>query len=394
MKKIFNQCNFYTLLWCYYYWHTSIYNVSSFFSRLVLLLCIILSLFYMLLVIKQYSIPSYLKWLGVLFIMFSIYGYFRYSELSFAVVNGILIDKLYSFKNICISILPIFSYYYFSKKQQLNDKVLRYYSLVFLCICFVTYYSYNMKTRGIELGEMVEYTNNTGYYFLSLLPIMCFWKEKPICQYIYLGVVMIMILLCFKRGAIVSASMCVLAFLYVSLKNTTRRRRLFIFVLSTIFIFLVYFFVSYLLETSDYFNLRVAKTLEGDANGREEMYPLFLNFLLNQADLRQLIYGSGFDGSLKLFGQYCHNDWFEMLIDHGFIGFTLYIFYWLSFFQSLRLKKLRSANDYYLPMLLLFILLFCNTLYSFSINSMYIYETCVLGFCVSSSSSSRKKYQD
>ena len=52
-----------------------------------------------------------------------------------------------------------------------------------------------------------------------------------------------------------------------------------------------------------------------------------------------MLFGYGADGSLKVGVNYAHNDWLEVLIDMGLVGFVAYLVFWISLIlQWKRLK--------------------------------------------------------
>lgn len=380
MKIVFNQCNLYTLLWCYYYWHSTTFATSDSFTRIMLLISIAWSIYYLIVVNVRYKLPFYLSGMNVLVLMFTIYGIVRYYEGQMFIADGGSIDPLYSLKKIYISILPVYAYYHFTKAGLLNIKLLKVYCIPFLAICFLAYFSYYAKRYGVELDEGVELTNNTGYYFLSLIPIIVIWRDRPILQYAFWGLIMIMLLLCFKRGAIVSGTVCLLAFIFLSIRRSiSLRRKITVLFLSIILLYFVINYIEHLFETSDYFRLRFEMSLEGDANGRDIMFPMFWNYLKSSSSLF-LLFGGGIDHSIYTFGNYCHNDWFELAICHGLIGFVCYVNYWICFIRNIGIKK--RDNMLYTAMILFFLSSFLNTLYSFSFNSLLIFGTSMLGYCL------------
>ena len=261
----------------------------------------------------------------------------------------------------------------------MNVKCLRLYSIFFLLICFLAFFAYYRKEFGIESTDELNITNNTGYLFLSLIPIVIMWKERPGIQYSIVGIIFIMILLSFKRGAIVSGGVCILFFLYYSLKNNTiKKKKWKILILSVIILVVIYKVVLYLFETSDYFNSRYERTMLGDANGRDYMFPMFLDYLDNLVSGRRIMFGGGLDYSIHLFGLYCHNDWFELAICHGLLGVGCYLYYWFCFIKNLRMVK--NNNVSFMVMTLFFCSSLLNTFYTFSINSLTVFGTSVLGY--------------
>lgn len=381
MNKYLNFCDIYTLLWCFYIWHSSTQETASRISQFVLLVCIAWSFVCMLKAFQRYKMPVYFRGLNLLVIMYTIYGMFRLLEGRYFLPYGGSIDGFYSLKKVYISLIPIYAFFYYAKLGQLNVARLKRYSLLFLVMSFMAYYAYYTKRYGIELDDDAEYTNNSGYKFLAMMPIILFWRNKPIVYYSFLAIVTIMIVMCMKRGAMVSGFFALTIILYYSMRKLPVKRKFFYLILTIGLLVILLFYVSYLVENSAYFMHRYNDTMEGYASGRDEMYPMFLSYIFNRQSFFSLLLGDGLDGSLKNLGKYCHNDWFEIMIDEGFLGLCCFLLYWYYFYENSRHFKMDIWL--YTPLLTILVITFLNTLYSFSINNMSIYVTSVLGYCLS-----------
>ena len=370
------------MAWCFYIWHSSTTESSSPLSQVVLMLCLLWSMYYMFYSICTLKLLRYFIGLNVLVIMFSIYGLFRLTGGSYTIPGGGNVDAFYSYKKACISLLPIYAFFYFAKKGLLDAGRLRLYSFVFLAITFMAYSAYFTKRFGVEIDADVEFTNNTGYMFLALIPVVLFWRSKPVFFYSFMGIIAVMIIMCMKRGAILSGFFALFIILFNDRPSFKGKRKIISIFLTIALLALIVVYVIHMVENSEYFMYRYNSTLEGEASSREDMYPRYLNFILDRADVLSLLFGVGFDGSLKHLGAYCHNDWLEMSIDHGLLGLGCFIYYWVCFHQNTKMIK---SEDCHLPIQVILVITLCNSLYSFSISNMSIFVTCVLGFCLSKS---------
>lgn len=379
--KNLNWCDGYILVWCYYVWHSTTVESASMLSQLVLFLGLLWSAYHMFYDISHYKLPVYFKGLNVIVLMYAIYGLIRIMGGRYGLPTGGSIDGFYSFKKVCISLLPIYSFFHYAKTGQLDESRLKTYSLLFVVLVFMAYTAYYTKRYGVEIDDDFEYTNNTGYLFLALIPIITFWRSKPVLFYSFLAFVTIMIVMCMKRGAIVSGCVALAITMFYDMKDIPRKRQFVVLLLSGALLAALFHYVSWLVENSAYFMHRYDVTMEGDANGRDRMYPMFLEYILNRENLFFFIFGDGFDGSLKNLGIYCHNDWFEVTIDHGIFGLCFFVHYWWCFHKNIKLLKNDKYN--YLPILLIIAITFFNTLYTFSVTNMTIFITCVLGYCLS-----------
>lgn len=380
-NKYINWCDAFTLLWCYYVWHSTTVESATSLSQLVLFLGLLWSVYHMFYDISHYKLPVYFKGLNVIVLMYAIYGLIRIMGGRYGLPTGGSIDGFYSFKKVCISLLPIYSFFHYAQTGLLDESRLRRYSLLFVVTVFMAYKAYYTKRYGVEIEDDFEYTNNTGYLFLALIPIITFWRSRPVIFYSFLGFVTITIVMCMKRGAIVSGVVALTITMFYAMKDMPRKRQVLLFLLTVALLVVLFLYVIWLANNSAYFMHRYDVTMEGDANGRDRMYPMFLEYILNRENLFFFIFGDGFDGSLKNLGIFCHNDWFEITIDHGILGLCFFVHYWWCFFKNS--KPLKIEIKYYLPILLIITITFLNTLYSFSITNMTIFITCVLGYCLS-----------
>ena len=74
--------------------------------------------------------------------------------------------------------------------------------------------------------------------------------------------------------------------------------------------------------------------MEGDISGRDNIAKLIIDYHGTQANVFQIVFGSGSDGTLRLIGAYAHNDWLEILFNQGIVGIIMYVIYWISFLSN------------------------------------------------------------
>lgn len=377
-NTIFNECNIYIVLWTLYYLQGTLYEVGSLFSKSILVIVLLMSVINALKINIQGGLCGYLKGLNMLLVMFTVYG-----------VISILITPTIQFghrhtqsfnylKAIYISLLPIYSFYYYTQKGKLDDKSLKVWVLLFFILAMGRYYAEQTLRLVNTYGD--ETTNNSGYTILSLIPLIVYWREKSTFQYILLGVAMVFILMAMKRGAILIGALCVVWFLYQSFKNANRRTKIWVFILTVLVIAAGIYAVQYMLENSAYFVSRLEATREGNSSGRDSMFGSLWNFYTNETTVFQFIFGQGADATIAIVGNYAHNDWLEILINNGLIGAIIYLVYWIRFY-----KEWRNSNDNSIVFMVLgltLLIYFMSTLFSMSYNSMSTYATCGLGYAL------------
>lgn len=378
-KTIFNECNIYIVLWMLYYLQGTLYESGSLISQGILSIVLLMSVINVIKVIAQRGLCGYLKGLNVLLIMFTVYGVISMVFTPTIYGSGGYTTNSFNYlKVIYLSLLPIYSFYYYAQKGKLDEKNLKVWVILFFMLAIVRYYT-EQATRLMEIyGD--ETTNNSGYTILSLIPLIVYWREKPTLQYILLAVAMVFILMAMKRGAILIGALCVIWFLYQSFKNSNRKTKIWVFVLTVLVIAAGIYAVQYMLESSAYFVSRLEQTKDGNSSNRDVIYNSFWNYYLNETSVLQSLFGQGADASLKVFGAYAHNDWLEILINNGLIGAIIYLVYWIRFYKEWRNSKGNSVVFMVFGLTLL--IYFVSTLFSMSYNGMSTYATCGFGYAL------------
>ncbi len=380
-SKLFNSCNLYIFLWL-------IYSVQSFvfggkgtsFSSIIIFSLIGISAYHFVYAPSNYKMPKYMKGLTVLVIMFTIYGVIlilsgktiRFMG-SRAVVNKVSYLKL-----ILISLLPVFSFYVFTRKGLLTKEVLLKWTPVFFIVAGMRYFQY--QRESLLSSDVEEITNNMGYVFLSLIPLLAFWSHKRFVQYFGLALSMLFIILGMKRGAIIIGAVSFVLFLHQSLKSASRKQKIWTFFLGFVLIIGAIFMVSYMLQNSAYFNERLEYTLEGNSSGRDQLYRTFWRHFINESNPFLFLFGNGALATLTISFNAAHNDWLEIAINQGLLGILVYVYYWMMFYKTW--KKSKFDSEIYLATGLILLVFFMKTLFSMSYNDMTVYDTLCLGYCM------------
>lgn len=386
MKHI-NTCNLYIGGWLLYYLQGPLSIQGSVIMQLLLVGLLSVSFYYVYYALLKYKVPSYLKATNLLLLLFTLYGGYQILFGGKVTAHGSSMDVINNFeflKAIYSSLLPIYPMYVFGRKGLLTERLIRSWALIFFIVATVSFFyeEYQSKmTALLKGGTNEEVTNNSGYIFLSLLPITCFFKDKIWFQLLLLVYIVIFLIMGMKRGAILIGSICLIVNFVYFYKNSRNRVKIkLLLTFSLLLIIGAYFFSSYI-DNSPYFSERVAETLEGDSSGRDDIYSRYFNYFFDDASLLSFLWGYGADGTLKIFGQYAHNDWLEILINHGISGILLFGAFWVSFYKDWRKTKKKSITR--IALVLVLIISFMKTLFSMSYNDMRIYDTIIIGFCLS-----------
>lgn len=361
---------------------------GSTLSQGLLLVGLIMSIYYVIYAHSKFKLPKYFIALNLLLAIFTIYGLIdiiigeRIVMLNYEGEFFREVSNSDYLKNVYISLLPIYAFFVFGKKGILNETTIQIWSCVFIPIVIFLYFSdYRRQLMlALEAGSaQIEFTNNVSYMFLSLIPALVFFFKKPFVQYLLLTICLAFILMSMKRGAILIAFVCFFVFVRESY-STSKNKKKWIFAIIAVLVFMC-FLANELLETSDYFNERLSETKEGNSSARDFLYTRLINYFLYSANPIQFLFGSGADATLKVVGQYAHNDWIEIAVNQGAFGVVVYSYYWLYFYKSF--KSIKRKEPIYNALRLLFIIYFLMTFFSMSYNNMHTFSTLVLGYCLS-----------
>lgn len=358
---------------------------GSLLTRVLILILNVVSLFYCFAAHVFKTTPLYIKALDAFLIMMTFYGIiYLYSEPVALYMDQVSGNYNY-LKKIYNSLLPIYFFYYFTRKGTIDENLIKYLACFFLVVALLEYianeYSYIKSIESMKFDmDDLEIVNNTGYVFLALFPALIIFGENRIVQYAILMYVMIFVLLGMKRGAILISFICLLFFLWKNMKNQSRMRLIGTVVLSITILVAVSLIIQYLIKYDVFFYARIKDTLNGNSSGRDYLYDACIDYFLHQTTDFQFFWGSGAMSTLYVTGvNVAHNDWLELAINQGILGVLVYMFYWVVFF----ILVVRTKNERLKFMLeLIFLIYFLQTFFSMSYAAMSIYSTSMLGYCL------------
>lgn len=384
MYKYLNICNIYIVGWIGYTLLSRIIP-GTMLTQLLLAFIMLVSIYYTINANIRYKLPLYFKGLNLLLIMFTVYAIlYIVSPKQHIITESFMylkVVKIEYLKTIYMSLLPIYPFYVFSKQNKITERKIRFLSFILVVIAIFVYYDALIKLRLENLNGQMEFTNNMGYRFVALLPMLFFWRKKMLIQYSMAIIIMAFIVMSMKRGAILIGVVCLCYFVFQNIKLSKGVRKYLVLSLVIIVIILGCYFVGYMLATSEYFQLRLQQTLEGNASNRQDMYPKMWDYFWNQADFSRFLVGGGVNTTIEVVGNFAHNDWFEIAINQGLLGFIIYIIYWSRFY-----KTYKCVNDVQLlkpTIYVVMIICLMSSVFSMSYSSMNIATTLSLGYCLS-----------
>ena len=232
--------------------------------------------------------------------------------------------------NITMFIMPFYTGYFYGKAKGVPRDMLVYFSIAILIVSVFRYIAYG-EQRAIEHDISEGYTNNVGYLFVCMVPVLpIIYTRNRIISLLMLLIVITFVIISSKRGAILTLIAALFAFfLYFQISKKTSMSRKITIVLFTITIFLV---IYYLIMSNDFLQVRFERQKQLGFGGREIAYSILWNHWITDNNPYTFLFGNGMMQSITVWGNYAHNDWLELLIDNGLIGGLLYAILFLSFF--------------------------------------------------------------
>lgn len=380
-----NRCDWFLIIWALYYLQGIAYPEGGMISIGLLAVNLLVSMVCAVRVMRMPEKPVYFKGLNMLIGVFTIYGlaYIAFNPLSIYYPQPGISVKTYNYlKSIYLSMLPIYPFYYYTQKGYLSADRLRLWGGIFFISIVLSYFSAQQKAldKLIELGSSaVETTNNAGYLFLSFIPLLVVYRNKPLLQFSFLALVMSFIVMGMKRGAIAIGAIVFVNFLFQEIKYSKRGKKAFLIFLSfALCLSIVYFFI-YQVQNDDYMMQRIEQTLERDSSGRDNLYSHFLNYFIHDASFIHFLLGRGANGTLEIYYNYAHNDWLELAVGQGMLGVTVYIVYWWNLHKTIIASTNRSAK---MILTMIMIIFLAKTLISMSYDDMTYVCTSAFGYAL------------
>ena len=336
-------------------------SISVMLTGLLFLICIVCA--FKVFLSRGDRHDGFLYAFTILMLMFTIYGgicILKGEE--YNVGTRVYTSRMY-LMDIYVSLLPIYAFYYYSSKGFLSHRSV---ARFFFACAIITVFLY-FKTENNNLlnasSEADGVVNNISYSFLSMLVGTSLFFNKRWLQYTIFGLVAVFLLLGLKRGAMLVYPLCLLFFLSVIMKDSSRNRKVTVYVLSLIFIAGLIWYIQYRYSIDSFFRSRMELTEEMGSSGRDVLFSTFWSHFVTNPNLYQQLFGEGAMSTVKVSYNFAHNDWLEILINQGVLGVIIYLIYWVSLIRTWR--KSQSVNSaVYLAIGLFAIIFFMRSLYS------------------------------
>lgn len=378
MFKNFNRCDGYILLWVLYYMQGVLYP-QGIINQLLQLIMILLASIETIKLLSTKEKTPILKSTLYLVLMYCIYGMWVIIFGSDVVFHDGTRPSNYVYLQTSLnSLLPIFMFYNYSRKGLLNERKIIIYTIVFLVVT-ILFYIKNKYSVMAELNRD-EITNNIGYKFVSLLPLLFFYYKKPFLQYILLGICGVFILNGMKRGAILIGGLSIIILLYSNNKGVSRKRKAINTLLTVAILIGAVYYIVDMLQSSDYFVRRIEQTIDGNSSGRDLIYASIWNAFINESNPLYFIFGHGANATIGVAGNFAHQDWLETIYNNGVLGGMVLLSFFIVITKTVYKQRRRFPYYMYYSFFILLFICFSKTLFSMSIQNLDLSQSLLLGY--------------
>lgn len=378
MLKKLNRCDIFLILFVLYYLQGILYTEGGVLSLAIICIILIVSAKSAFDILRRNDNPSFFKGFNALIGLFTIYGIWviiTSPSMIYYPLSGKTLPNYGYLKGIYLSLLPIYTFYKFTKEGYIDEERLKIWIYVFLISCTFSYFKTQQEMQMLKKTD--EITNNAGYIFLSMIPSMFLLKDNFIKHTICIIYIMIFIIMGMKRGAILIGGIALIYYIYLYFKNANKNEKKNLIITLVVVGIIITMVVDYLLNNSDYFIKRINDTAEGKTSRRDDLYGFFYNYFINDASFIEYLFGRGARGTLEIYYNFAHNDWLEIAVNNGILGIIIYAYYWISFGKTIQQSINTRAKNI---LTLIALIYFLKTIFSMSYGDMTFVVTCVFGF--------------
>ena len=310
-----------------YFCQGSLYANGSTISQASMLLWMLINITYLIKYASKFKLLFLEKIIFWFWFINTCYWFFSEKVLISAWYEPL--STLKNFKAIFCTFLTYFPVRYFTRKDILTEKLLSYFAVSLFFVFIMSFYSFEARLLNELNREAI--TNNMGYRFVALLPLLAIFRKIKF-TYISILIASYFIIMSSKRGAILCCALFFILLFYYSFKNIPRKKKLIYSILILgIFSISVYYLVD-IFMSNEYLITRLTNMEEGvddSGNARINQISAIINYTTN-GSIFHFLFGYGFDKSVMMAGNYAHNDWAELLANLGVFGCVLYLVFFTS----------------------------------------------------------------
>jgi hypothetical protein len=293
--------------------------------------------------------------------------YYLLGDKEFLKHDGVRVNTFSYLKGVLFALLTFFPFYYLSRKGKILNKHLIVFFTIYSIITVFRFFYDELTTISFSLDS--ESVNNRAYDVLSLFPFVFLLRRKKILPFIMLLFYTSIIILSFKRGAILIALIAIFIYLtYYINTNKYKLSKFTVFIIVCIFVALTGYLIYYLYSANEFLQYRVLNLLEkGDSSNRDVLFSKIFEYWANSKNILNILFGYGLWSSIKIAGNAAHNDWLELLSNCGLLGVTLYLLLFFSLYSTF--KKIVNKDLKYM-LLMITIIWLLKTFFSMAFMEM------------------------
>ena len=135
-----------------------------------------------------------------------------------------------------------------------------------------------------------------------------------------------------------------------------------------------------MMNNSAYFMVRFEQTLEGNTSNRDIIYGSLWDALLSESHPLYFYFGRGANSTFRIVGSFAHQDWLETFCNNGLIGVFILFFFFYTLGKNAWESRMCFSGMMFYSFVTLFIIIFCKTLFSMSIQDIKMYESMLIGY--------------
>lgn len=241
-------------------------------------------------------------------------------------------------------ILPLFAFYFTANCTQYakNDNLIIW-AMTIVAILLSAYFLNNYHNN---IFYNTDTQSNASYPILYLLPFMLCHKRK-LFRILSIAIVLIVVMYSMKRGGFLALLVALGAYLFISQIAIQKRKfnifPILILLIAAIGLYYIIFYINDVVLGGNLFN-RFEDVSDG--SGRLSIYAYYWK-MFTESDIISLLFGRGWQGSIRTakISVTCHNDFLEVLIDFGIIGFICYISF-IILLITMCLKMIKNKHIY------------------------------------------------
>ena len=348
MIKLKHICLFYLFLIILFYLQGVIYEGGTIISKVVGITILLISLFYLFKTLLSNSIKKnsfYWGWF-VFFIL-------HITMISFAKLSIFGEFNDYSYGNainIFLVSLSFFPIYYFSQKEIDLENYFIKFMMVMIPVSVLRFYISEkniIAEKMIDNLDVLDVVNNQSYLFIYLFSFIYFIKNKNIFLILFFFIINFMTFQGAKRGAIISLILADIIYYFNYISSYKGKHKLYVFLSSLSVLFFLINIVYYYVSNNSFIMDRFS---ESGGSGRDTIYSNILSSWYGSESIFNFIFGYGYNSSINHSGSghLAHNDWLELIINYGFLGFIIYFLLFTRCFLLIFYNNIPKNNRYML----------------------------------------------